>query len=59
VAWFEFFKANFMGIQVDAELIQDASRFKMDLLGGLERTLHGKIKPSKYYIAEKQHGSGR
>ncbi|KAL8906972.1 MAG: hypothetical protein Q9171_006047 [Xanthocarpia ochracea] len=31
---------------VDAQMIQDTSRFKMDLLGGLERVLHGKIKPS-------------
>ena len=27
-------------------MIQDASRFKMDLVGMLERVLHGKIKPS-------------
>ena len=33
---------------VDAGMIQDISRFKMDLLGGLERALHGKIKPSMY-----------
>ncbi len=31
---------------VDAQMIQDADRFQMDLVGGLERTLHGKIKPS-------------
>jgi U3 small nucleolar RNA-associated protein 23 len=31
---------------VDAEIIKDADRFKMDLLGGLERTLHGQVKPS-------------
>lgn len=30
---------------VDAEIIKDADRFKMDLLGGLERTLHGTVKP--------------
>jgi U3 small nucleolar RNA-associated protein 23 len=29
---------------VDAQMIQDADRFKMDLIGGLERTLHGKVK---------------
>src|SRR3954466_15447576 len=27
-------------------MIRDADRFKMDLVGGLERTLHGEIKPS-------------
>jgi U3 small nucleolar RNA-associated protein 23 len=31
---------------VDAEIIQDAAKFKMDLVGGLERTLSGKVKPS-------------
>ncbi len=31
---------------VDAQMIQDTERFKMDLVGGLERTLHGKVKPS-------------
>jgi len=31
---------------VDAEIIQDAARFKMDLVAGLERTLQGKVKPS-------------
>ncbi len=30
---------------VDAEIIKDADRFKMDLIGGLERTLHGQLKP--------------
>ncbi|KAL7272237.1 hypothetical protein RUND412_004965 [Rhizina undulata] len=29
---------------VDAEIIKDASKFKMDLPGGLERTFHGKVK---------------
>jgi len=33
---------------VDAAILQDAARFKMDFAGGLERTLHGPIKPSKY-----------
>lgn len=28
-------------------MIQDTERFKMDLVGGLERTLSGKVKPSK------------
>jgi U3 small nucleolar RNA-associated protein 23 len=27
-------------------MIQDSNRFKMDLVAGLERTLHGKVKPS-------------
>jgi U3 small nucleolar RNA-associated protein 23 len=27
-------------------MIKDADRFKMDLVGGLERTLHGQVKPS-------------
>lgn len=34
---------------VDAQMIQDAGRYKMDLIRGLERTLHGKVKPSKRY----------
>lgn len=33
---------------VDAQMIQDTERFKMDLVGGLERTLHGKVKPSMH-----------
>ncbi|RDW67839.1 putative rRNA-processing protein UTP23 [Coleophoma cylindrospora] len=32
-------------VLVDAEILKDADRFKMDLVGGLERTLHGKVKP--------------
>jgi len=31
---------------VDAQMLQDTQRFKMDLIAGLERTLHGTIKPS-------------
>lgn len=31
---------------VDADMIKDADRFKMDLIGGLERTLQGQVKPS-------------
>jgi U3 small nucleolar RNA-associated protein 23 len=31
---------------VDAEILKDAERFKMDLVAGLERTLQGKVKPS-------------
>ena len=30
---------------VDADIIKDADKFKMDLLGGLERILHGTVKP--------------
>lgn len=30
---------------VDADLVKDTTRFKMDLLASLERTLHGKVKP--------------
>jgi len=29
----------------DADFVRDAARFKMDLIRGLERTLHGKVKP--------------
>lgn len=32
-------------VLLDAEIVQDAARFKMDLIGGLERTLQGKVKP--------------
>ncbi|KAF2397551.1 hypothetical protein EJ06DRAFT_154699 [Trichodelitschia bisporula] len=32
-------------VLLDAQILQDADRFKMDLIGGLERTLHGKVKP--------------
>jgi hypothetical protein len=34
-------------VLLDAQIIEDAARFKMDLIGGLERTLHGQVKPSK------------
>jgi U3 small nucleolar RNA-associated protein 23 len=33
-------------VLVDADILRDADRFKMDLIGGLERTLHGEVKPS-------------
>jgi hypothetical protein len=33
-------------VLMDADIIRDADRFKMDLVGGLERTLHGQVKPS-------------
>ena len=32
---------------VDAQMIQDTERFKMDLAAGLQRTLQGQIKPSE------------
>ncbi|RPB01056.1 hypothetical protein L873DRAFT_1804412 [Choiromyces venosus 120613-1] len=32
-------------VLVDAEILKDADRFKMDLVGGLERTLQGQVKP--------------
>jgi len=35
-----------LAFPVDAQMIQDAERFKMDLVSGLERTLNGKVKPS-------------
>lgn len=31
---------------VDADMVQDSCKFKMDLAAGLERTVHGKVKPS-------------
>lgn len=34
-------------VLVDAEIIQDAARFSMNLAVGLERTLHAKVKPSE------------
>jgi U3 small nucleolar RNA-associated protein 23 len=35
---------------VDADILKDADRFKMDLIGGLERTLHGEVKPSMLFL---------
>jgi len=32
-------------VLVDADIIKDADRFSMDLIAGLERTLHGQVKP--------------
>ncbi|QSZ35335.1 hypothetical protein DSL72_008205 [Monilinia vaccinii-corymbosi] len=32
-------------VLLDADIIRDADRFKMDLVSGLERTLHGQVKP--------------
>ncbi|PBP18500.1 hypothetical protein BUE80_DR010575 [Diplocarpon rosae] len=34
-------------VLLDADMIKDADRFKMDLVGGLERTLHGEVKPNE------------
>ena len=36
---------------MDAQILHDAARFNMDLVGGLERTLQGKIKPSMLNVA--------
>jgi hypothetical protein len=38
-------------VLVDADLVKDAARFKMDLPKALERTLQGKVKPSKTAIS--------
>lgn len=32
-------------VLIDAQIIQDTEKFKMDLVGALERTLSGKVKP--------------
>merc|ERR1711977_103109 len=32
-------------VLLDAQMIRDADKFKIDLVGGLERTLHGEVKP--------------
>ncbi|CUS13156.1 unnamed protein product [Tuber aestivum] len=32
-------------VLVDAEILKDSDKFKMDLVGGLERTLQGQVKP--------------
>lgn len=32
---------------VDAQMIQDAEQFRMNLVLALERVLHGKVKPSE------------
>ena len=36
---------------MDAQILHNAARFKMDLVEGLERTLQGKIKPSMLNVA--------
>ena len=40
-----------MILTVDAQIIQDTEKFKMDLVGGLERTLSGKVKPSIFAVS--------
>lgn len=35
-------------LAVDAEIIRDAARFKMNFIGGLEKALHGPVKPSEF-----------
>jgi hypothetical protein len=35
-------------ILVDAEMVKDSCRFKMDLVASLERTVHGKVKACKF-----------
>lgn len=42
---------------VDAQMIQDTEKFKMDLVGGLERTLHGRVKPSMSLVVGIQLGT--
>lgn len=37
---------------IDAEMVVDCHKFKYDLLAGLERTLHAKIKPSTHPPAQ-------
>ena len=34
-------------VLLDAAIMQDMSRFHMDVVSGLEKTLHGKVKPSR------------
>jgi len=43
-------------VLLDAQMIRDADKFKMDLVGGLERTLHGEVKPSIRYPSAVQDG---
>lgn len=38
-------------VLIDAQIIQDTEKFKMDLVGGLERTLSGKVKPSIFLVS--------
>lgn len=43
-------------VLLDSNIIRDADRFKMDLVGGLERTLHGQIKPSMFAVYDFREG---
>ena len=45
---FPFARVSIPSLQlpVDAEMVKDSSRFKMDLEPALSRTVHGKVKPS-------------
>lgn len=45
------------GSIVDAEIIQDAWRFKMDLVAGLKRTLQGDVKPSLSHFESQERSS--
>lgn len=38
-------------VLVDAEMVKDSSRFKMELEPALSRTVHGKVKGSKFNSA--------
>lgn len=39
---------------VDAEMVQDSCRFKMELAPALQRTVHGEVKPSTYSFASSE-----
>lgn len=43
-------------LPVDAEMVQDSCKFKMDLAAALERTVHGKVKPSTSRCPTTPHG---
>ncbi|KAJ6446101.1 rRNA-processing protein UTP23 [Purpureocillium lavendulum] len=50
-------------VLVDAEMVQDSCRFKMELEPALQRTVHGKVKPMitqceirKLYAKKNEHG---
>lgn len=42
-------------VLVDHEMVRDADKFKMDLVGGLERTLHGGVKISEFAVSSKSY----
>lgn len=37
-------------VLVDADMLIDTDQFKMDMLGGLERTLQGEVKTSRFFL---------